>query len=102
MKTFNLVAVILGLVFIVPTAAMASTDDFDRVTIEAVELNDDNSASVTNEVEVPEAEDINDHRGEHASSGHSEIEAAEAPEAPEAEEAHEAAEAPEAPEAAGH
>lgn len=62
MKFLNLLVVVLGLAFFVPGAAYASPDDFDGITVEAVELDDD-SHDVTHEVEVPHDDDKNEHHG---------------------------------------
>jgi len=50
---------------------MASADDFDNITIEAVELENHSSESLTHEVEVPDQQEMDDH---HADASHQEME----------------------------
>ena len=74
MKKFNLFTVLLGMLLVMPAGAMASADDFDGVTVEAIELEDSSSDSVTHEVEVPHEEEIDDHQEGHHDSGDKEDE----------------------------
>jgi len=51
--------------------AMASADDFENVTVEAVELDNHSSDSLTNEIEVPDQQEMENH---HADANHQEME----------------------------
>ena len=71
MKDLKILAVLMGSLVFLPAQAMASADDFDNVTIEAVELENHSSESLTHEVEVPDQQEMDDH---HADASHQEME----------------------------
>lgn len=71
MKNLRFIAIMLGMMALFPLQAMASADDFDNVTVEAVELDSHSSDSLTHEVEIPDQDEMDDH---HADASHQEME----------------------------
>lgn len=74
MKNFKLIALMLGLIALIPVNAMAAADDFDSVTVEAVELDNDSSDAMTNEVEVPDEQELEDQSADTQSASDSQEE----------------------------
>jgi len=71
MRNIKFIAVLLGMMVFIPAQAMASADDFENVTVEAVELDNHGSDSLTHEVEIPDQQEMDDH---HADVNHQEME----------------------------
>lgn len=63
MKFLKHMVLVIGMMLLLPVVANASPDDFDDITVEAVELDDNSSDSVTHDVEIPHAEDMDEHHG---------------------------------------
>jgi len=64
MRKLKFIAVLLGMMALIPAQAMASADDFDNVTVEAVELDNQGSDSLTNEVEIPDQQEMDDQQSD--------------------------------------
>ena len=71
MKNLKFIALLLGMMAFIPAQALASADDFDNVTVEAIELDNHSSDSLTHEVEIPDQQEMDDH---HSDVNHQEME----------------------------